>query len=90
MSEILCSGDNDDKNRRCNTIGNISNDELIKEMANEAKKIKPINIKNFSNFKISEMDEDKNQEEHVFKFNRKLARLEYIHNGTINMVKYFK
>ena len=69
--EIDNINNNVDKNRRCNTIGNISNDELIKEMANEAKKIKPINIKNFSNFKISDMDEDKNQKEHAFKFNRK-------------------
>ena len=72
--EIDNINNNDDNSRRCHTIGNINDDELIKEMATEAKNIKPSNMKNYSNFTFSEMDADKNQKEHVFKFNRKLVK----------------
>ena len=62
---------NYDQNRRCNTYGNISDNELIKEMAKEEKiNNRPINFKNYSNFKINDLDDgDKNTNE--FKFNRK-------------------
>ena len=59
------------QNRRCNTYGNISDNELIKEMAKEEKiNNKPINFKNYSNFKINEVDDD-NKNINEFKFNRK-------------------
>ena len=62
------------KNKRCNTYGNISKDEFIKEMSKETKLEKPINFKNFSNFKISDMNSDKNSNETDFKFKRKSIR----------------
>ena len=62
---------NVDQNKRCNTYGNISDNELIKEMAKEEKiNNKPINFKNYSNFKINEVDDD-NKNINEFKFNRK-------------------
>ena len=62
---------NVDQNKRCNTYGNISDNELIKEMAKEEKiNNKPINFKNYSNFKINEVDDD-NKNINGFKFNRK-------------------
>jgi len=65
---------NIDQSKRCNTYGNISNNELIEQMAKEEKiNNKPINFKNYSNFKINEMnDDDKNKDD--FKFNRKPVR----------------
>jgi hypothetical protein len=65
---------NIDQGKRCNTYGNISNNELIEQMAKEEKiNNKPINFKNYSNFKINEMnDDDKNKDD--FKFNRKPVR----------------
>ena len=62
---------NVDQNKRCNTYGNISDNELIKEMAKEEKiNNRPINFKNYSNFKINEVDDD-NKNINKFKFNRK-------------------
>jgi hypothetical protein len=62
---------NIDQGKRCNTYGNISNNELIEQMAKEEKiNNKPINFKNYSNFKINEVDDD-NKNINEFKFNRK-------------------
>ena len=55
------------KNRRCNTIGNIENDEICFNTNI------PVNMKNFSNFKLSDMEinKDKKSNDYDFKFNRK-------------------
>ena len=55
------------KNRRCNTIGNIDNDEICFNTSI------PVNMKNFSNFKLSDMEinKDKKSNDYDFKFNRK-------------------
>ena len=59
---------NVDQNRRCNTYGNISDNELIKEMAKEEKiNNRPINFKNYSNFKINEVDDDNKNINDIFK-----------------------
>ena len=55
-------------NKRCNTLGNINQDEIQIELS------KPFNIKNYSNFKLSEMNSDINKNSDDFKFNRKLVR----------------
>jgi len=65
MNEI-----SNDTNKRCKTFGNLDNEELIKEMAKETRiNNRPINFKNYSNFKINEMGLDNSSD--GFKFNRK-------------------
>ena len=62
--------DSINKNKRYNTINNISNDDL------SIKNNSPVNMKNFSNFKLSDMNSDtnKNSNEYDFKFNKKPIR----------------
>ena len=63
-------------NKRCNTLGNISNDKLsvINSINKEKEFDKPINMKNFNNFNISDMGTNKSINEDGFFFNRKAVR----------------
>ena len=62
--------DSINKNKRYNTMSNMSDEESPIKLKN------PVNIKNFSNFKISDMGNDinKNSNDYEFKFTRKLIR----------------
>ena len=62
--------DSVNKNKRYETINNISVDDSSIKYNN------PVNMKNFSNFKLSDMNSDtnKNSNEYDFKFNRKSVR----------------
>ena len=62
--------DSVNKNKRYETINNISVDDSSIKYNN------PVNMKNFSNFKLSDMniDTNKNSNEYDFKFNRKSVR----------------
>jgi hypothetical protein len=62
--------DSVNKNKRYETINNISVDDSSIKCNN------PVNMKNFSNFKLSDMNSDtnKNSNEYDFKFNRKSVR----------------
>ena len=62
--------DSINKNKRYNTMSNMSDEESPIKLKN------PVNIKNFSNFKISDMSNDinKNSNDYEFKFTRKLIR----------------
>jgi len=62
--------DSINKNKRYETINDISDDDL------SIKYNSPVNMKNFSNFKLSDMNSDtnKNSNDYDFKFNKKSIR----------------
>ena len=62
--------DSINKNKRYETINDISDDDL------SIKYNSPVNMKNFSNFKLSDMNSDtnKNSNDYYFKFNKKSIR----------------
>ena len=62
--------DSINKNKRYDTMNNMSGDEI------SFKYNKSVNMKNFSNFKLSDMNSDinKNSNDYEFKFNRKSIR----------------
>ena len=64
----LDENDLNKSNKRCNTIGNLKQDKIPIKLS------KPFNIKNYSNFKFSDMNNDINKNSDYFKFNRKIVR----------------